>query len=351
MRPLVGEDMQTQGGGFGLGALSRLFSSLWHEAPPVVRRLSPDQIGSRIPTRSRRKKPVMRRRSFLERWQRGEAAGRLGVLATLAFFAATGAYGAVLGGRVTQLREGAYAFSSDVTTALGFGIREVRLTGAQRLTGLEMLDLIGVDTGRSLLFFNAQQARQRLLDVSWIKSAQVRKFYPGILAVTLVEREPFALWQNHGVVMLVDQDGTIIGPYDDARFSSLPLVVGNGADKGALALFSTLDQYPVIRSRVRAAVYVAERRWNLKLSDGVEIKLPESNVSAALDQLARLDKENGVLNRHIVSVDLRLADRLTVRLAEDAANKRLEEFRMKAKKPAAVPPAAPTVLAKPGRVT
>lgn len=351
MRPLVGADIEQGTGAFGLGTFARFASGLLRDDAPVVRRLSPDQVG-RAPQRPvRRRKPAVNRMGFFERWQRGEAPMRGAVLALAVFFGGTASYGAVLGGHVGTVRNHAVAAMSDITTAMGFGIREVRVTGAQRLTPMELVDMVGVDTGRSLLFFNAEAARRKMLEIPWIKTADVRKFYPGVLAVTLVEREPFALWQSMGVVSLVDRDGAVIGPYDDARFSSLPLVVGVGADKKAVELFAILDQYPAIRSRVRAAIHVAERRWNLKLSDGVEVKLPETDVHAAIAQLARLDKESGLLNRHIVSVDMRLNDRLTVRLAEDAAAKRNEAFRARAKKPGTPPQAAPATPAKPGRVT
>jgi cell division protein FtsQ len=97
-----------------------------------------------------------------------------------------------------------------------------------------------------------------------------------------------------------------------------------------------MAEWPEIRARVRAYVRVAGRRWDLHLDNGVVLKLPETNVPKALTVLARLEKEQGVLQRDIAAIDLRLEDRTTVELTAAAAVRRGEalEARTKALKKA-----------------
>ena len=66
-----------------------------------------------------------------------------------------------------------------------------------------------------------------------------------------------------------------------------------------------------------AAVRVGDRRWNLKLVSGLEIMLPDDAIDEALKSFTKLDERRNVLNRDIAAVDLRLLDRITVRLRED----------------------------------
>ena len=56
-----------------------------------------------------------------------------------------------------------------------------------------------------------------------------------------------------------------------------------------------------------------QRRWNLVLSTGVEIWLPEEDSVAALQQLAKLDASHNLLTRDYGVVDLRLPDKLYLR--------------------------------------
>ncbi len=67
---------------------------------------------------------------------------------------------------------------------------------------------------------------------------------------------------------------------------------------------------------MRAAVLVADRRWDLHLDHGVTVKLPEKHVRQALAELVKLDADEKLLARDVVVVDMRLPDRVTVRLPE-----------------------------------
>ena len=70
---------------------------------------------------------------------------------------------------------------------------------------------------------------------------------------SLVERQPFALWQSHGDLFVVSDDGTVIQRYDDERYASLPLVVGQGAAAKASEFTKLLEAAPSLRPHVRAA--------------------------------------------------------------------------------------------------
>ncbi len=82
--------------------------------------------------------------------------------------------------------------------------------------------------------------------------------------------------------------------------------------------------------RVKAGTYVSGRRWTLKL-DGVDIRLPETGAAEALARLAKLERDSRILEKDIIAVDLRLPDRVVVRLTEEAAATRAESQKKKPK--------------------
>ena len=108
-------------------------------------------------------------------------------------------------------------------------------------------------------------------------------------------------------------------------------MVGRGAETRAKEFLALLDRYPQMRDLVRASVLVGERRWNLRLKNGIDVRLPESDTAAALERLVALDREKNLITRDIVAIDLRLPDRVTVRLSDAAAQARAEA--LKDKKP------------------
>ena len=133
---------------------------------------------------------------------------------------------------------------------------------------------------------------------------------------------------------MIADDGAVLEPYVSRRFISLPLVVGKGAETRARDFLALLARYPQVRAATKAAIFVGERRWNLRLKDGLDIRLPENDVGNALATLSKLDKEDRLFSRDIVAIDMRLPDRLTVQLSEDAAKAREELFKDKKKKKA-----------------
>ena len=201
----------------------------------------------------------------------------------------------------------------------GFRITSIALAGQRRLTREEILDTAGITGRSSLLFLDAAEARARLKANPWIAEATVLKLYPGRLHIAVTERDAFALWQRDGKVEVIADDGTVVEPYAGQHFAKLPLVVGVGAETRAKDFLALLDKYPAIRDQLHAAVLVAERRWNVMLKNGIDVRLPEAEVEQALDTLVKLDRDNKILSRDIAAIDLRLPDRVTVQLSDEAA--------------------------------
>ena len=138
--------------------------------------------------------------------------------------------------------------------------------------------------------------------------------HPSTLQVMVQERSPFAVWQSKGRTYVVDAEGVVLAPALRDAYTDLPLVVGEGAAKNAAALVAQLAAHDDLNKQILAAIRVGDRRWTLKLLSGAEVMLPDDNVPEALASLVKLDGERRVLERDIATVDLRLLDRITVRL-------------------------------------
>jgi cell division protein FtsQ len=243
-------------------------------------------------------------------------------------------YGVVVGGHVPALLSWLKDARDMAANSLGFRIAAISLNGEKEVSREEVLTTAGVTGRASLLFLDADAARARLMANPWIADAAILKLYPDRLQITVTERQAFALWQKDGHLSVVAADGTVLEPFVEDRYLALPLVVGPGAAAAAKGFLAILDHYPDLRTQLRASVLVAERRWNLRLASGLDVRLPEANVGLALDKLVALDRDQKLLSRDITMVDLRLPDRVTVRLSDAAAQARNEALASKKKKKA-----------------
>ncbi len=251
-----------------------------------------------------------------------------GKVSLVGFYSAIAVYGVVVGGHGP-------AVSQAITSFAGFAIEDVKVSGNEQTSEIDILQLLGLDGSTSLLGLDIAAARQSLTELPWVESAEVRKVYPSRVEVALRERKAYGIWQHGTELSLIERSGSVIAPLRDNKFASLPLFVGRDAETAASEVEKEFSRFPEVASRIKAYVRVAGRRWDIHLDNGVVVKLPEEGVADALARLSRLDAEQQILSRDIAAVDLRLPDRTTVQLTPEAQARRLaavEERRKALKK-------------------
>lgn len=199
------------------------------------------------------------------------------------------------------------------STELGFRVEEILVVGRRETTRKELLGAVRLVRGAPILAFDLEVAKKRLEALPWIKTASVGRMLPDTVMLNVVERRPLALWQHKGVFALIDTDGEVIMKENLDRFSDLLVVVGPDAPLHAAKLLQVLATEPQLMDWVEAAIRVGGRRWNLRLKNDIDVRLPEENTAKAWSRLAEYEKTHRVLERDVQILDLRLPDRLIVR--------------------------------------
>ncbi|MCV0397853.1 MAG: cell division protein FtsQ/DivIB [Rhizobiaceae bacterium] len=273
----------------------------------------PPRTDGRIVLPRRLRRPAR----FLHRLVSGdlELPRHASLAASTALIAGFSLYGAVLGGHMPGV-------VSAVTARAGLAVEEVRIKGQVETSEIDVLERLGLDGWTSMIGLDATEARKAIATLPWVESVEVRKVYPGEIEVALVEKTPFAIWQNGGELSLIEEDGSRIAKLRGARRAALPLVVGSGANRLARDIVAMVSAHPALAARVKGYVWVGERRWDLKLDNGVTVKLPEEGAARAIDEIARLDAGRGLLSRDVLAIDMRIGDRLVVQLTPEAKERR-----------------------------
>ena len=212
------------------------------------------------------------------------------------------------------------ALDTAVATSMtaGFEVRNVLVSGRSKTDRETLVEALGVRVGEAILAIDLEAARARVTALAWVRDAGIRRRLPDTLVIDLVERRPLAIWQHQGELFVVDSAGEVIGGAKPDDYAELFLVVGPGAPVAAADLLALLGLTPELAPRVLAAVRIGERRWKLHLEGGIDIHLPEAGAQQAWLTLAGMDRDSGLLSRDVSTIDLRLPDRLVVRLTEEA---------------------------------
>ncbi len=204
-------------------------------------------------------------------------------------------------------------------SGVGFAVRAVDVTGASGADAHAIVQASEVYDGQPIFAVDPDIIRRRVEALPTVRRATVARLLPDRIAIVVETREAYALWQVDGDLRVIDRHGVVLAHADPMNPLPLPLVVAEGANEAVVEIVEALDNYPIVRDRVVGAVRVGERRWNLRLDSGADVKLPEGDVTASIAILARLQAERGVLRLAAESFDLRGEGDLIVRARPDRA--------------------------------
>jgi cell division protein FtsQ len=203
-----------------------------------------------------------------------------------------------------------------VLTNAVFPLKEVVVFGRNYTTQDEIITAINVKEGQSMFSFNLRHMHNQLAKLTWVKDVCVKRFLHGALHIHITEREPIAIFHNDGKFYLVDKLGTLIDSPVLPCFRDLPIVSGKSAESNVFHMLQLLREYKVVHLNISAMVFVKERRWNIKLNDTTEVKLPDKNVADALSILSRFIDDGKIPSTDILVIDLRLGNSIALKLSK-----------------------------------
>lgn len=234
-------------------------------------------------------------------------------------------------GQIAEIKHTVIEKLGEWSGAAGVNVQEVKLFNRQHTSREEILEALNVKIGTPLLSFDVDAAKARIEKIGWVAQAEVQRILPDRLEISIIERDPFAIWQIEGNHVLVDRDGVLVADKVLRGYHLLPLIVGKGAATEALGLLSALEERPEIFEHVRALVRVGERRWDMDLNNGVRVLLPVEKPEAMLADLERMILDQDIFSRGINIIDFRLSDRVRFRM-DDATAKVYFEAKQAAEK-------------------
>jgi cell division protein FtsQ len=196
----------------------------------------------------------------------------------------------------------------------GFSVKHIDVSGIDRMDRMSVYAVALDQQSIAMPLVDLEGVRQKLLKYGWVADARVSRRLPDTLAIEIVERKPAAVWQHSQQLTLVDARGVPLEPVNLNAMPDLPLVIGPDANVQATALTALMDHAPQLRPVLDGAVWIGDRRWDLKFQSGETLMLPEGAVeaAAALKKFADLDAAQRLLGRGMARFDMRNPDQMAV---------------------------------------
>lgn len=223
-------------------------------------------------------------------------------LVVVAVAAVTASQWQKIGEQVEASRASFVAWTADQ----GFTIQKLEVTGRNQVPAADLMQALQVQKGAPILSYIPQDAVARLSANPWLKSVNIERRMPDTVFVRVEERIPAARWQLHGKMAVVDVEGSVLTTENMDMYKDLPIIIGQEARHKVVDLFALLRGEPELAREITAATWIANRRWNLTLRNNIVIKLPANDPGLALSAFAQLNDRDKILDRDIITVDLRL---------------------------------------------
>ena len=213
------------------------------------------------------------------------------------------------------------AWALNQTQQLGFSLNDVVVVGRKRTSEAEVMAAVGLKRDAPLYTFDPHSAKEQLEECPWVEEAFVQRRPPHSIFIHVQESIPVALWQYKGKHQLIDSHGKIIHGQDPRNFRHMIKVIGKDAANDAPRIIKALENYPELRQRITSLTHQHGRRWDMRIEDRIDVKLPEDQLDLALTKLDQLEGDHDVSRGEIMTIDMRIPDKLILRLTPEATQR------------------------------
>ena len=217
-----------------------------------------------------------------------------------------------------QLEELAFDLYRKVIERPEFMLDALSIEGASDSLNAEIREVLGLHFPVSSFDLDLADLRKRVLALPPVEIAEARIKGGGILHIKVNEKTPALLLREKiGFTVLSKQGQFIRSVASREHFPGLPIITGEGAENAAAQATAIFNLIYGRLDQVRGLVFVGKRRWNLIMTSGQVVMLPEKNPEQAIQKIIILDKAEQILSRNIAVFDFRLPSRITLRIPTD----------------------------------
>lgn len=200
-----------------------------------------------------------------------------------------------------------------------FMVNVLAIDGAGSSVAQDVREVVPIDFPISSFDLDLARIREEIEGLDPVKSADVRIRPGGVLHIDVKERSPALIWRSHEGLALLDETGAHVAELGQrAMHPDLPLIAGEAADLVAEEALQLVAAARPLGDRMRGLVRIGERRWDVVLDRGQRIMLPVKDPVPALERVIVVSEVQDLLERDVAAVDMRLGQRPTVRMTENA---------------------------------
>lgn len=167
-----------------------------------------------------------------------------------------------------------------------FSLREVVIVSPlSHVTGAQLEYVAQSALGGNFFTVNLEKGRKAFENLPWVRSAQLRRSWPGAIEVSLEEHVAVAYWRStdSGDTRLVNGFGEL---FDAAANASMPVFSGpNEASNQILQQMRRFNEMlQPVNLKVVAVSLSGRQAWQIKLDNGMVVEVGKDQAKAPLEE-------------------------------------------------------------------
>ena len=199
-----------------------------------------------------------------------------------------------------------YTPKFDFIIGSDFSIQKIKIEGNSILNSDEIIQNLNFLYRENLFLLNLKDIEKKLKKETFIESFSLKKIYPNILKIIIVEKKPVVVLQNKKKKFYISDKGDFIDFQDIEAYRDLPTVFGNG--KFFYSLYQDLQNIKFPLETIKSFYFFESGRWDLVMYDDKMIKLPIKDYLVSLKNYME-SRNNSNFNNYKI-FDYRIKDQL-----------------------------------------
>jgi cell division protein FtsQ len=195
----------------------------------------------------------------------------------------------------------------------GFIIEEIELIASNNYCPIVTKNTFDLYLKQSIFLISLNKVMQHVESFDCVYRSNITRIFPNKLKIEIINKEPIAIWQNKKKFEFITNRNGLMKIRDTKNLDDFIIVTGENANYRIKALLDIIKIEPSIFSTVDSAIRVGDRRWDIKLKSGVEIKLPEKNPEIAWNKYIELTDNPKFQSKHLRIIDLRIPNKIYAR--------------------------------------
>ena len=197
-----------------------------------------------------------------------------------------------------------------------FPIQIVRVYGINHLDRREVCDSLAPLVKRGFFGIQVEAIRDHLLPMPWVEDILVRREWPNIVNVTIIEKQAVAIWNGN---MLVSETGNIFEPDKATYPNNLPhFYAPIGKQIIVLQFYNDINRLLLpLHVKISQLEMTSFLSWKLKLDNGITVQAGQKDILQRMAHLVRVYPTIvGVRAGDVDYIDLRYPNGVAVRWKE-----------------------------------